>query len=75
MNLPNIEALIECDGQINIGYHQPVGCIAVANDESNTLAMLKRRPKESLADLLNRLDLAIECAIETDNVVDEVNPL
>jgi predicted HicB family RNase H-like nuclease len=75
MNLPNIEALIEYDGQINIGYHQPIGCIAVANDESNTLAMLKRRPKESLADLLNRLDLAIEYAIETDNVVDEVNPL
>jgi len=75
MNRPNIEALIEYDGQINIGYHHPVGCIAVANDNRNTLAMLKRRPKESLEDLLNRLDLAIECAIETDNIVDEVNSL
>lgn len=75
MNLPNIEALIECDGQINIGSHQPIGCIAVANDESNTLAMLKRRPKESLGDLLSRLDLAIERAIETGSFVDEINPL
>jgi len=75
MNLPNIEALIEYDGQINIGNHQPIGCIAVANDESNTLAMLKRRPKESLEDLLSRLDSAIECAIETDKIVDEINPL
>jgi len=72
MKLPNIEALIESDGQINIGYHQPIGCIAVANNESNTLAMLKRRPKESLADLLNRLDIAIKRAIETDKIVDEV---
>jgi len=75
MNLPNIEALIECDGQINIGNHHPIGCIAVANDQSNTLAMLKRRPKESLEDLLSRLDTAIECAIETDNFVDEINPM
>jgi hypothetical protein len=75
MNLPNIEALIEYDGQINIGNHQPIGCIAVANDEHNTLAMLKRRPKESLEDLLSRLDTAIERAIETDNIVDEINPL
>ena len=75
MNWPNIEALIEYDGQINIGCQQPIGCIAVANDQSNTLAMLKRRPKESLEDLLNRLDIAIERATETDKMVDEINPL
>ena len=74
-NLPNIEALIEYDGQINIGYHQPIGCIAVANDESNTLAMLKRRPKEFLEELLSRLDTGIEHAIENEIFVDEVNPL
>ncbi len=75
MDLPNIEALIEYDGQINIANHPPIGCIAVANDESNTLAMLKRRPKETLVELLSRLDLAIKHATETGNRVDEINPL
>ena len=48
MKLSNIEELIEYGGQINVGYMKPVGCIAVANDEHDTLAMFKRRPKESI---------------------------
>jgi hypothetical protein len=73
MKLSNIEGLIECDGQINVGYINPVGCVAVANDEHNTLAMLKRRPEESFMDLLKRLDHAIECAIEHEEYIDEIN--
>lgn len=73
MKLSNIESLIESDGQINVGYINPVGCIAVANDEDNTLAMLKRRPDESLMELLHRLDQAIECAIEHEEYTDEIN--
>jgi len=51
MDLPNIEFLIKSDGQINIGHIRPVGCVAIANNESGTLAMLKIKPKESLEDL------------------------
>ena len=47
MKLPNIEGLIDSEGQINVSYHYPVGCVAIANDQHNTLAMLERRPKES----------------------------
>jgi len=70
--LPNIEALIE-DGEITLGVIAPVGCVAIANDGHNALAMLKRRPAESLADLLLRLDSAIEMAIEHGHFTDEIN--
>ena len=73
MKLENIEALIDSDGQVTLGYMRPVGCVAVASDESNALAMLRRRPGESLTTLLERLDQAIENALEYDEYIDEVN--
>jgi hypothetical protein len=73
MELPNIEFLTETDGQITIGNMHPVGYVAVANDQDQTLAMLKRRPDESLMDLLQRLDQAIEKAVEDEIYTDEVN--
>lgn len=57
--LTNIDELIEDGGQITVGYLDPIPCVAVANDESHTLVMLKRRPGESLQQLLERLDAAI----------------
>jgi hypothetical protein len=51
----------------------PVGCIAVANDEEQTLAMLKRRSNESIVGLLHRLDQAVERAVEHEEYIDEVN--
>lgn len=50
-----------------------VECVAIATDEHNILAMLVRRPNESLDDLLQRLDAAIEAAYEYDHFTDEVN--
>jgi hypothetical protein len=38
---------------------RPIGCVATATDEHNSLAMLVRRRGETLAQLLTRLDLAI----------------
>ena len=72
LSLPNIEELIE-DGEITIGVIVPVGCVAIANDGHNSLAMLKRRPSESLASLLLRLDAAIELATGNDVFTDEIN--
>ncbi len=73
MKFEYIEDLMDCDGQITLGKMAPVGCIAVANNEAGTLAMLKRRPGESFTALLKRLDQAIERAIEYDEYLDEVN--
>lgn len=69
---PHIEALID-DGEITVGVMRPLGCVAVATDGHQALAMLRRRPGESLTDLLQRLDVAIEKAVEQDIYTDEIN--
>lgn len=72
LNLPHIAELID-DGEITIGVVRPVGCVAVANDGYNTLAMLRRRRGESLIQLLTRLDQAIAKANDEDVYTDEIN--
>ena len=71
---PNLQALIDDDGQISIGRIRPISCAAVANDEHTCYAMLVRHDNESLVDLLTRLDLAVATAIEQRLCVDEINP-
>jgi hypothetical protein len=73
LSLPNIAALIAY-GEITVGVVRPVGCVAVANDEDNCLAMLRRRQGETLAQLLTRLDQAIGTALADDIFTDEINP-
>lgn len=71
--LPNIAELIDRDGQISIGGIGPIKCAAVANDEDQCYAMLQRRPGETLQQLLERLDAAIDTAITTEEMIDEIN--
>ena len=71
-SLPNIAALIAY-GEITLGEKYPMGCIAIASDEHNTLAMLKRRQGEPLIQLLIRLDQAIAKAQKEDIFTDEIN--
>ena len=68
--LPHIAELI-ADGEITVGMLNPV---AVATDGHNSLAMLKRRPGETLTQLLTRLDQAIERAWTEEIYTDEINP-
>ncbi len=72
-DLPHIAELI-ADGEITVGVLNPVGCVAVATDGHNSLAMLKRRPGETLTQLLTRLDQAIERAWTEEIYTDEINP-
>ena len=72
MHLPNIESLIEF-GEITVGVIRPIGCVAIANDGHNALAMLKRRNGETLQQLLIRLDQAIAKAENEGEYTDEVN--
>jgi hypothetical protein len=71
--LENIAELIDSGGQISVGQVPPIPCAAIANDDHNCLAMLKRRPGESLRDLLARLDAAIGTAWSEERFVDEIN--
>lgn len=47
--------------------------VAVATDEDVSLAMLFRRPGETFAQLLARLDQAIDKALTEDVYTDEIN--
>lgn len=70
---PNIQGLIDNGGNISIGKIPPVSCAAVAVIERNMLAALRRRNNENLIALLDRLDQAIEKAIDEEIFTDEIN--
>ena len=73
--LANIAALIEDGGQITIGALRPIKCAAIANDHHDCIAMLQRKPSETLQQLLERLDNAIATARTTGQFTDEINTL
>ena len=66
--------VIDNGGQISLGALHPLPCVAIANADYGCLAMLQRRPGESVMQLLSRLDQAIATALETDEMIDEINP-
>jgi len=72
-DLTHIQALIEQGGHIMVGAIHPIKNAAVAYDGTKAVAMLKGKAKESLPDLLARLDAAIATAKRTGQRVDEVN--
>ena len=71
--LTHLEALLDHGGQIMLGTVRPIIGAAVAHDGKQTLAMLKRRPDESVPQLLQRLDQAVYTALDTGHRVDEIN--
>ena len=72
-NLENIKWLVDGCGEISIGRFASYECAAVASDEGGALAMLVRKKGESLGELLERLDSAINNATENGIFADEVN--
>ena len=71
--LPNIQWLIENDGNIELDRVGPVACAAVASDEHNMLAALVRRDGESLDALFARLEEALVDAFNRELYIDEIN--
>jgi hypothetical protein len=69
----NIDFLVKHGGDVTIGRIGPVRGAAAA-DGDRSLAMLVRRPRESLEELLARLDAAIGKAWDDDVFIDEINP-
>ena len=71
--LKYIAMLIDDGGQITVGALHPIPCVAIANDDHGSLAMLQRRPGESIPQLLLRLNDSIALAVEADEMIDEIN--
>lgn len=71
--LPNIEFLIDGEGNITIGQVGPFSCTAAASNQYQALAMLVRRDNETLEQLLIRLEAAIDKAVEEEIFIDEIN--
>jgi hypothetical protein len=61
-SLSNIAELIR-HGQITVGVIRPMGCVAIANDAHQSLAMLVRR----------KGDLAVGKALHDEIRTDEIN--
>ncbi len=70
-SLPNIESLIDGDGDITIGRVGPIRCAATACDEDQSLATLSNQWGPLL--LMMRLDTAIDNAVEEEIFIDEIN--
>ena len=68
-----LQTLLDTGGQVLLGTVQPIKGAAVAHDGKTTLAMLRRKPRESLPELLQRLDAAVATAKSTGKRVDEIN--
>jgi hypothetical protein len=69
----NIDTLVKGHGEVTIGRIGPIRCAAVASDRDQMFAALVRRRRESLEELLARLDAAIGDAWENDVFIDEIN--
>jgi hypothetical protein len=70
---PHIEEFVDSGGNIQIGPIAPIECAAVAADPHGMIAALIRRKGESFNDLVNRLDHAVDMAVNHDAPTDEIN--
>jgi len=73
--LRNIQAFVDgTRGQITIGEIPPIRSAVLAAEGKKVRVALLRREKESVSDLLLRLDAALEKALSSGTVIDEVLP-
>jgi hypothetical protein len=71
---PHLQDLIDSDGTINIGHVAPLTtCTAIAAQGRQVYAMLAVAEDETLTSLLDRLDTAVEKALEDGVYTDEIN--
>ena len=71
--LKTLTWLMDGYGDITIGRAGAVRCAATACDEDALLAGIVRRDGESLIDLLERLEKAVNCAYDEEVYIDEIN--
>jgi hypothetical protein len=72
---PHLEDLITHGGQVTIGKIHPIQCAAIAGNGTKMLAALQRRDGEPLAELLQRLEQAVQEAQISARVTNEIKGL
>jgi hypothetical protein len=71
----NIEAFVDgTRGQITIGEIPPIRSAVLAAVGKKVRVALLRREKETVSELLQRLDVALGQALSSNTVIDEVLP-
>ena len=71
---PNLLELIESDGTITIGQVEPLPSgTAIATQGRQVYAMLRVGDEEALTGVLDRLDAAVEKALNDGIITDEIN--
>ena len=71
----NIQAFVDgTRGQLTVGRIPPIPCATLAAVGKTVRVALVRRPKETLSELLQRLDAALGKVLADDQPIDEVLP-
>ena len=69
---PQLTALLDAGGHVTLGRVEPMEGVAIAADRGEVRAVLRRRSKESAADLMQRLEDALACVAQGGAAVNEV---
>lgn len=72
--LANLAAWIDDGGELIVGRHDKLACVAMALMGDNITAGIRRCRGETLGQLLGRLDATLERALNShDGYIDEIN--
>ena len=63
---PNLQELIDCEGEVAICHRGPATRMVTATQEDQVYAMLRSGDRELLPEVLDLLDEAVHKAIEDD---------
>jgi hypothetical protein len=69
---PHLTAMVDAGGHVTLGRVAPMEGVAVVASEREVFAVLKRKPQESLPQLMQRLEEALARATYSGEAVNEV---
>jgi hypothetical protein len=68
----HLTSLLDAGGHVTLGRMEPIECAAIAANGREVFAVLRRRPDESAASLMERLEAALESRAHGGELVNEV---
>ena len=71
---PTLQWFVDNGGHIDLGCIPPLDCVAIAANEHGMIVALQRRSRETLAELVARLDQSLDHCLQHETFIDEINP-